>query len=720
MFGLYSLILSVVASLVVGSIVFMHSRRDAKIIIYSFLTVVITTLSVANFLAVESVDNQLFYIRIVMFAATIGVYLIYILTRYIGRRVIVHTPHEKALLYFTIMVAIIAWSDWLFPDVIPGHPPTPIPGPATILYFGHFALLIMLAIRRLLLGYKKSSTRERQQRKLLIAGMLPILFFAPMTSFILPNMFGIGQLVALTPLYAFIFVACVGYAIVRHGLFDIKTAVVRSVAYSLSLLTLAGVYFGLAYLVSIVFLGDTAAARASTSLVNVSLALILAFVFQPVLQFFNRATDRIFFRGRYDTDEFIARLGGVLTSTTRLKTLLQRTSAELASTFRASYALFTVYRDDKEDATVGTERSPHFTSKELSRIHALVVSLDGQVLVIDRANDSIASEHQSHDELVQMLRRRHVALLVPLSGHVGYLMLGDALSGKHAQRDVKTLNAIGDELVIAIQNARSVQEVRELNTHLQQRIDQATRELRASNSKLRKLDETKDEFVSMASHQLRTPLTSVKGYLSMVLEGDVGAVNPGQQKVLSEAYASSERMVRLISDFLNVSRLQTGKFVIDAHPTDLAGIIGEEVEAMRQLAESHDMTLVYKPPKKFPVLNVDADKMRQVVMNFIDNAIYYSRPKSTIVVKAYLERDDVVVEVHDQGIGVPKAQQEQLFTKFFRAENARKQRPDGTGVGLFLARKVVTAQGGEIVFSSREGRGSVFGFRLPIGKLEVK
>ena len=275
------------------------------------------------------------------------------------------------------------------------------------------------------------------------------------------------------------------------------------------------------------------------------------------------------------------------------------------------------------------------------------------------------------------------------------------------------MTSVTDELVIGIQNALSLHEVKELNATLQQRVDVATKELRSSNAQLKHLDEIKDEFMSMASHQLRTPLTSVKGYISMVLEGDAGNVTPQQQKLLMEAFKSSERMVGLIADFLNVSRLQTGKFIIEKTLFDMRETVEQEVSDLKMIADSHAMKLKLKITGKDFLVVADEQKVRQVIMNFIDNAIYYSHPDGTIVVNLERLKDQVVVTIVDTGIGVPEAEQSRLFHKFFRAKNARKQRPDGTGVGLYLARRVVSAHGGSIVFSSKEGKGSTFGFRLP-------
>ena len=239
-------------------------------------------------------------------------------------------------------------------------------------------------------------------------------------------------------------------------------------------------------------------------------------------------------------------------------------------------------------------------------------------------------------------------------------------------------------------------------------------QLEDSNSKLRVLDRAKDDFISMASHQLRTPLTSVKGYISMVLDGDAGKISDQQEKLLAEAFTASQRMVYLIGDFLNVSRLQTGKFVVEPKLTDLAILVSEEISSLQTTAARRNIKLKYDPPKDFPKLMLDENKMRQVAMNFIDNAIFYSKPGGTVEVVLMHTATEVRYEVRDHGIGVPEAERHKLFTKFFRAENARQVRPDGTGIGLFMAKKVIVAHGGSVIFETEEGVGSTFGFSLPL------
>jgi signal transduction histidine kinase len=300
-------------------------------------------------------------------------------------------------------------------------------------------------------------------------------------------------------------------------------------------------------------------------------------------------------------------------------------------------------------------------------------------------------------------------------------MLGTKRSGSlYGRQDVKAIEIIANELVIAIQNALRFEEIEKFNVTLQQKVDDATKKLRHTNEKLKEMDETKDEFISMASHQLRTPLTSVKGYLSMVLEGDAGDVKPMQEKLLNQAFTSSQRMVYLIADLLNVSRLRTGKFVIESIKANLADIVDGEVQQLKETASSRKLDLVYEKPENFPTLMLDETKLRQVVMNFIDNAIYYTPSGGTITVKLEDKQNAAEYTVTDTGMGVPKADQQHLFTKFYRAGNARKARPDGTGLGLFMSKKVIIAQGGAIIFKSKEGEGSTFGFTLPKEKLIPK
>lgn len=304
----------------------------------------------------------------------------------------------------------------------------------------------------------------------------------------------------------------------------------------------------------------------------------------------------------------------------------------------------------------------------------------------------------------------YLSKLVARQQLVGVMAVGSAgpVSDFEAA-DLNLLRRLSEAIGVALDNKLLFEE-----------NQQVLQQLKKANNRLKELDHTKDEFISMASHQLRTPLTTIKGYLSMVLEGDVGPVTKNEKQMIQQAFDSAERMVFLIADLLNVSRLQSGKFVIENKPTDLAKMVEVEVGQLKETAAHHNLKLTYEKPEKFPILNLDDTKIRQVVMNFLDNAIYYTPAGGSIDVAVEATDKEIIYTVADTGLGVPKAEQRHLFSKFYRAGNAKKMRPDGTGLGLFMAKKVILAQGGAVIFKSTEGKGSTFGFSFPRSKVETK
>lgn len=588
---------------------------------------------------------------------------------------------------------------------------------AYFIYMLYFNLIFTSSFITLFAQILRHKGQVRKQLIAIFIGTLAAALLSLGTNLVLPYI-GNSVWIWLGPVSTLFYIYTVSFSIVKHQLFDIKFAAVRGVVYIGVLLTLSLIYYAAAYIASFMIIGNHLTTAISISPFNMLLALALAFLFQPIKRFFDKVTNDIFYRNAYSSEVFFAELGTILTSTTDLRGLLEAASQEIAETFKTEQAFFRLsYRNSIEHhVSAGTRHHTTLPVYDLHMLDTYVSTTDGGVFVTELIDES-------HENIRRMLRSHKIALVVPLSRaneRIGYLLLGDHLSGNYTKRDIKTLVAMRNELVIAIQNALSLHEVKELNSTLQQRIDVATKELRSSNAQLKHLDEVKDEFMSMASHQLRTPLTSIKGYLSMVIDGDVGKVTPQQEKLLQEAFNSSERMVHLIADFLNVSRLQTGKFVVEKSEIDFNDLVRTEIKELQGMAKGRNMTLKFDAPAGSLYARADAGKLREVIMNFVDNAIYYSKAESTIVIKVTDDNDSIAFTVVDTGIGVPKEEQARLFGKFFRATNARKQRPDGTGVGLYLARKVIAAHHGSIIFASQEGKGSTFGFRLPRSKAVAK
>ncbi len=583
-------------------------------------------------------------------------------------------------------------------------------GPLVIPYGVALIYMITVTLIAIELGLRHNRGIRHNQLQVVGASLLFALPLVLSVSFILPSLTGLFWLTEFGVMPLAVLVAALYYSVIRHQLFDVRFVVVRGVAYACVLASLSIVYYLLAYVVSVVILGGQTTDTVSVSPINIMLALFLTLIFQPIKLFFDRATNKYFYKENYSSVGFFAQLSHILTSTTDLRGMLERVSTEMATTLKSEQVFFFLYYTNAIDhhMSAGTHSHARLPLHDARLLDDYAESTEDPVFLTEFLSENITVQ--------RMLRSHKIALVMPLrQGETiaGYVMLGEHRSGTYTKRDLKILLAISNELVIAIQNALSLHEIKELNATLQQKIDVATKELRYSNAQLRHLDEVKDEFMSMASHQLRTPLTSIKGYMSMVLEGDLGEISPQQRKVLGEAFNSSERMVRLIADFLNVSRLQTGKFLIEKTPFDLGLAVKQEVDALHLMMVTHDLNLKLHLPKSPVPVVADEAKLRQVIMNFIDNAVYYSPPGSDIAIDLISTTDGIDFTVTDSGIGVPKAEQVRLFDKFFRATNARRQRPDGTGVGLYLAKKVMTAHDGSMIFRSVEGKGSTFGFHLP-------
>lgn len=583
-------------------------------------------------------------------------------------------------------------------------------------YFLMLLLNIVVGLAMLISGIKKSEGSDRLRLTTILWSLGITIAVNVVTNAIIPYLTGSFSLTNLGPITSIILIAGLSYSIVKHHLFDIRLIIVRALGYVLSILTLGLIYAAITLLLVNQFIfSDTSFDKGQTA-VFMAIAIFLTLTFPAIKQFFDWITRKVFYQDSYEPEVFLNAFNQTVTSTIQLDDLLKASSNTIQQHLKAGYCSFSINETQTSTYRLIGSKIQKSKPHDLQRLDMLMSQQREDVIVTDLL------EYEEQSELKKYLLTRDIALIARLStstfvqkGAVGYLLLGLKQSGNsYNNQDKKITQIIAKELTIAIQNALQFEEIEQFNITLQERIREATKELRQKNRKLHELDKAKDEFISIASHQLRTPLTTVKGYLSMLLEGDTGKVSRQQKRLLNLAYDSSQSMVNLITDMLNVSRISTGKFVIDSTPIDLPSLVKKEVELLENTAKSRQVELVTKLPATCPTVWLDESKTRQVIMNFIDNAIYYTPPGGTVTVELAVDSEMVEFRVSDTGIGVSELAKQNLFTKFFRADNAKSQRPDGTGLGLFMAKKVITAQAGSIIFTSRLGHGSTFGFRFAL------
>lgn len=590
------------------------------------------------------------------------------------------------------------------------------------LYGIYIVWLLSLVVLHAINIFKPSGGRDDRyeaQMHIIRIGSLIAIAIPFFTNLVLPNIYNSSVSSKYVPLMSIVYMGSLSIAILKHKLLDIRGFVLRAGAYSLTTLLLSILYVApTIFLLTIVLSLDF---ELVDFIIAVIIGTIIATNYHRLMVWFNNVTKQIFFRESYDPASMMADLNKSLVGVIDVGKISNITAKIVHENFKPEFTYFIL--NHKLQNTLINSRGSRSPAVDQNMIQELSLVLDKFI----RKNITTINSKKKQSAELNKLADLDIGLVIKLmpSGtkdaeHIGFIVLGVRKSGKpYDINDQQVLETISNTVIIAIQNAINFEEIQKFNTTLQGRVDEATRKYRVTNEKLKKLDETKDEFISMASHQLRTPLTSVKGYLSMVLEGDVGELNKQQEELLKQSFLSSQRMVNLIADLLNLSRLNTGKFVIDASPIDLRDVVDGELMQLHETAKAKDIELTYEKPATFPTLFIDENKIHQVVMNFVDNAIYYTPAGGSITVALNETPTAVEYTVTDTGIGVPREVQRHLFTKFYRADNAKRARPDGTGLGLFMAKKVIIAQGGSVIFESEEGKGSTFGFRFNKSRLAI-
>ena len=234
------------------------------------------------------------------------------------------------------------------------------------------------------------------------------------------------------------------------------------------------------------------------------------------------------------------------------------------------------------------------------------------------------------------------------------------------------------------------------------------------NSAEFELNRLKTEFISITSHQLRTPLTGVKWFTELLLQEKTGKLNAKQKTYLTKILISNRNLTRLVSDLLDINHIETGrKYEIVKSKTDICDLIYKNIDDNKKIIEDKKIKIQYDKCK-CPLINVDKNKILQVINNILDNAIKYSKDKGKIILSCKKVNDKIVVSIQDFGHGIPEKEQERVFEKFYRGSNIKKVSTDGTGLGLYICKAIVEGHKGKIFFTSKLSKGTTFIFELPI------
>lgn len=606
------------------------------------------------------------------------------------------------LIYLSLLpLSIISFLPQTVTEVKRGTYGVNIVGSGPLYYLTLVYFVAVLAVSfAILYKYSKISDRvTRQQTSLISFGLGTTVAINLVVVYLFPylKLVDIGNLITSPSIV--ILVASIGYALLRHHMFDIRTVILRTAGFFVIVGLTAGLFVA-GILASGALLIPGLILSPSEYVFILLSSVIAGMIFKPTTDFLEKKFNKAFAIESYDAQEILNRVGGLVASTVDVDDLCINLKDIVTSGMKISRIDIVVVRQNQTIYNT-TDVNSYPTDEEFKAL----------------GDEDINIDETTNQDKLAILRKYKVNFYIVLKSHdakVGYLLIGPKNNGlAYNDKDIKTLITIADEAAVAFNNIGSFVEIQQFNKSLQEKIDAATFQLKQANEKLKIADTNKDDFVSILSHQLTAPLATIEGNLSLATNGYLGEVNPKLAEALKSAADRTRVMKGLITDLLNVSRMATGNFKLDLKEMDLQKIVNAEVDFARPLAKTQQVNLNYhKPEQGNAEILCDETKLRQVVVNFITNAINYS-PKGHVDVYLIPKLDSVEFRVVDDGIGVPENQKAKLFEKFFRADNAKKERPSGSGIGLYLAKRVIDEHGGSIIFKSTQGHGSTFGFIIP-------
>jgi|GEM_PF-1056245 len=599
--------------------------------------------------------------------------------------------------------------------------------PVFLLYVVLFFLTVIFILNWHL---RRAIGSARGQILYLAMGIFLASVFAIATDLIAP-LLGNELLPNYGPIGVIALAGFTAYAIIAHRLFDIRVIVRKTVIYSGLLSFVIGTYSLIIFTLGSLF-GTTTGVSRETFLPNLIAALVVAFGFDPIRKWLVAATDKYLFVGEYKPEDVLRELSKTLSGVIDLDEALQGLMQTLVKAMRMRRAATFVLRRYKEGVEVKRVKEIGFggiAKLKLEKNDPLIAHFEsrfkGRRDQNERRHFALVTEELSRrieeggrvPPIVGEVHKRLTALgaavalpLVVKDQLIGILILSEKLSGDiFTTSDLDLLEIVAHETAGAIEKARFWEE-----------------------------DQLKSEFVSIASHELLTPTSTIQGYLSMILDEGMGKVDPKAREYLERVRVTSKRLTELVQDLLNVSRIEGGRIKITPQPMDLLLAIRQVVEELTPQANTKGLSLHFEDPARqmarmengelkmekekksqFSTLNsqffvfADPERVRQILVNIIGNAVKYT-PRGGVTVSVAKGGRVASLAVSDTGVGMSPEDRKHLFEKFYRIQNEHTQGITGTGLGLYITKNIIELMGGKIEVASSIGRGSTFTVAFPL------
>ena len=711
----YIVLASAIANIFLGFLIFKKGNNQLIKTTYGFLSLNILFWAIAkviyrNALTIELtiIWDRILYI-IPFFIVNTVLYFSYVFPE--GKK-----PKNKFLIPIMvstcmIMTIITLFSDKIIANVLirPGEEKFMVFGKLYFLYsiylFGFFFWSWVISFKKI----RESIGLVKTQASIVFWGIFLSSATSLITNVIMLRM-GNFKLVWAGHILILIMVAFIAYAIIAHRLMDIKLVMRRYSVYLASLSVILIVVVIIKYFIELYYINYSVWLDLFILLSSIS-------VYPAVKDYFYRVANKHFFSSLYDSSEVIATLSEKLRSTLEAEKIYEYIYQTLGNAFHVkAFGILTYEKNNiyviryNQGFKVGSQAE--FSGDEA--LHRMFVEQNKAIITEEVKRLELFEKNQ----LIELFLKLKVEILAPLNVKnktIGLIALGAKESGDmYNEEDFKVLEVVGAQAAIALENALLYKETKNFSVKLEKEVEKATHDLRKANTQLKKLDAAKSEFISIASHQLRTPLTVIKGYISMMLEGNFGVLTKPETESLEKVFISNERLIQLVENLLNISRIESGRLQFDFKQVDLNEMVESVIEELSGNAKKKGLILQYKASiKPIPKIKIDEEKIRQVVMNLIDNAIKYTK-QGSVTVKLEQTGKKISFSVADSGMGVRPEDMVNLFKKFSRGTGTSLIHTEGTGLGLYVARMMIAAHKGKIwAESDGVGKGSRFCFELP-------
>ncbi|MCA9382417.1 hypothetical protein KC660_03360 [Candidatus Dojkabacteria bacterium] len=598
-----------------------------------------------------------------------------------------------------------------------------------------FGIQMILVIRNFILSYKYSNGIPKYQIKFLGIGIVMTMLISITTSLILP-LLQVYQLAFLGPVSTIVFFSFTTYSIKKYRLLDIQYLLNRVIYMLLSAILVFSIFYIVSYLYIKLFGG----------IFNVGSYILGAFisiafvVYYPklrnTLQF---VIDEELFKAEYDREQISASLLKRIGEELDISVIQQLVLETITQSGITKGGFIRIYRDAKDSQNAITKEYEYTGVSKIEKIEHILLSYFAKrndVLVKEELETMLDEDQSRLDsnklkvEILKYMQKAGISILIPLKSKdsvVGILALREKYSeSPFTVQDIDFFEQISIQISVAVQRALLYKESQDFAMTLQHKVDEATAELKNAYEELKKVDAEKDDFISIAGHELRTPAAIIKMSLWLVKSYKEIKTTKGMKKI-DDALDANERLIKLIDDLLTTSRIDRSKFKIEPVKFDLIELISKSVEENVHVLGKKKLSVgMTKETQKMKLeIEADRDKVIEVVTNLISNAIKYTE-KGSIMIRVQDLGKDAEISVKDTGVGISPEQMDKLFKKFSRLDHSFKQTAKirGTGLGLYITKKILDQHHGTIhAESDGIGKGSTFIVTIPKvfeGELEMK